>query len=77
MTTYTSQSGQSIHDVCLNTYATLDLLVKLMQDNNFGGADSIPYSGQVFVFDETLVADQNLTGINTGTGITYATLDTQ
>ncbi len=73
MTNYTAQAGQSIWDVCLNTYATLDLIVKLMQDNGFLNIDTAPYSGQVFAFDETLVADQNITAIATQNGTPYAT----
>lgn len=45
----------TIYDVCLNTYGTLDYLVKLMVDNNFLGVNSYPVAGQVFTYDSTLV----------------------
>lgn len=48
-------SNSTIYDVCLNTYGTLDLLVKLMNDNDFEGVDTLPTNGQVFLYDDTLV----------------------
>ena len=45
----------TIYDVCLNTYGTLDLLAKLMDDNGFAGVNSYPVAGQVFVYDDSLV----------------------
>ena len=34
MLKFNSIAGQSIWDVCLNTYGTLDNMVKLLQDND-------------------------------------------
>ena len=45
----------TIYDVCLNTYGTLNYLVKLMVDNNFNGVNDYPIAGQIFVYDDTLV----------------------
>lgn len=45
----------TIYDVCLNTYGTLNYLVKLMVDNDFNGVNEYPTAGQIFVYDETLV----------------------
>ncbi len=53
--TFTAISNSTIYDVCLNTYGTLDLLVKLMDDNDFNGVDTLPVNGQEFLYDDTLV----------------------
>ncbi len=55
MTTFVAISNSTIYDVCLNTYGTFDLLVKLIVDNNFGSINNTPMNGQEFIFDETLV----------------------
>lgn len=57
-------SNSTIYDVCLNTYGTLNLLGKLMDDNNFGGPDQYPQVGQEFVYDETLVNVQTNQNLN-------------
>ena len=59
---FTAISNSTIYDVCLNTYGTLDLLVKLMYDNDFDGVDTLPTNGQVFSYDDTLV--QNISTNN-------------
>ena len=69
MTIFTAISNSTIYDVCLNTYGTLDLLVKLMTDNNFIGVNNYPVNGQQFVYDETLIANQAIVK----TTIIYAT----
>jgi hypothetical protein len=69
MQIFTAVSNSTIYDVCLNTYGTLDLLVKLMTDNNFGNVNDYPVNGQEFEFDETLIANQAVKNIN----IKYAT----
>jgi len=45
----------TIYDVCLNTYGTLNYLVKLMVDNSFLGVDTYPNAGQIFMYDDELV----------------------
>lgn len=45
----------TIYDVCLNTYGTLNYLVKLMVDNDFEGVNTYPSAGQIFVYDDSLV----------------------
>lgn len=62
-------SNDTIYDVCLNCYGTLDLLVKLMVDNNFGSINNYPVNEQEFKFDEALVATKVIKDIN----IIYAT----
>ena len=68
MQLFKAVENSTIYDVCLNTYGTLNLLVKLMVDNNYGGVNLYPYTGQLFTFDETLVANQA-----TAQNIKYAT----
>ena len=67
-------SNSTIYDVCLNTYGTLDLLVKLMDDNDFDGVDTLPENGQIFLYDETLVKNVNSLNLySTFTSKKYAT----
>ncbi len=66
-------SNCTIYDVCLNTYGTLDLLVKLMVDNNFPGVNSYPVNGSEFVFDETLINNELIYNQATLNNIKYAT----
>jgi hypothetical protein len=71
---YNAINGQSIFDVCLNTYGTLDLLIKQLVDSGAGqGIDDVPVSGQVYVYDDSLVVDQAVNQAFLLTGIRYAT----
>jgi len=49
----------TIWDVVLNTYGTVNDVVRLMQDNDFPNANTYPVKGQVFLFDDTLIENQN------------------
>lgn len=63
MTEFVAISNSTIFDVCLNTYGTLDLLVKLMVDSDHDGVDVYPVVGQKFYYDPMLVVsngDANL-----------------
>jgi len=63
MQIFKAVSNSTIYDVCLNTYGTLNLLAKLMDDNSFNGVDTYPINGQEFLYDENLVnvqTNQNL-----------------
>jgi hypothetical protein len=64
MKQFTAISNSTIYDVCLNTYGTLNLLVKLMDDNSFPGVDTYPQHGQVFVYDDSLVNVQTNQSLN-------------
>jgi hypothetical protein len=64
MAKFTAISNSTIYDVCLNTYGTLNLLGKLMDDNNYPGVDTYPVNGQEFVYDETLVNVQTNQNLN-------------
>lgn len=60
----------TIYDVCLNTYGTLNYLVKLMVDNGFAGVNLYPVAGQIFKYDDTLVYGLTQQKSNT---VNYAT----
>ena len=72
---YISQDQQSIYDVCLNTYGSLNLLIKLMTDNNYPSLDNYPPSRSLFVYDDTLTVNQS-TRATSGTLQPYATRNT-
>jgi hypothetical protein len=59
MLAYPSVYGQSIWDVCLNTYGSFDYLRKLLDDNGIENIDQVPASGQVFNWDETISTNAN------------------
>jgi hypothetical protein len=46
--------GQSILDICLQTYGSLDYLSKLIQDNGLDNINVVPFSGQIFAWDESI-----------------------
>lgn len=73
MRTYKAIAGQSLFDVCLQTYGTLDLIYKMMQDNGVNGLNEPVLSGQAFVWDESLVLDQQLSASFAASGKIYAT----
>ena len=52
-------NGQSIFDLCLQTYGSFDYLRKLMDDNNVENIDT-PIQGQSFTWDETLLPNITL-----------------
>ena len=73
MLTYNTVEGQSLWDVCLNTYGSFDFLVKLLQDNSIPNINFSPFSGQSFVWDETLSVDSAVNLTNQNSNIRYAT----
>lgn len=73
MTTYQAIFGQSIFDVCLNTYGSLDYLLKLITDNGVPNINYTPFSGQQFAWDETLTEDQAVNQVSQNNHIIYAT----
>lgn len=63
-------------DICLNTYGTLDRIIKQLVDSGgTQGVNAVPASGQVFVYDDDLVADQLVNQAYLLTGIRYATIN--
>ena len=71
---YNAKFGQSIYDVTLNAYGTLDNIIKLLQDSGNQGVDDVPISGQLYVYDDSLVSDQQVQQQYALSGIRYATL---
>lgn len=60
MTTYTAVRGQSLRDVCLITYGSLDFLTKLAIDNDISDLNDVNLSGITFSYDESLVVSQTV-----------------
>jgi hypothetical protein len=73
MRIYSAIAGQSIYDVCLQTYGSLDYLYKLMQDNGIEGLDEQIYSRQEFVWDDSLVVNQLINAAFSATNQLYST----
>ncbi|RYD57296.1 MAG: hypothetical protein EOP56_08275 [Sphingobacteriales bacterium] len=55
---YRTLSEQSVYDICLNTYGTLDLLSKLMTDNGISSVSRKLPQGSSIRYDERYVNDQ-------------------
>ena len=70
--TYTAKDGQSIYDVCLNTYGTLNLLFKLIKDNKISSTNEQRLAGKVFTFDTSLIIDNSIFNV-VNNAIVYAT----
>lgn len=70
---YNAVEGQSLYDVCLQTYQSLDYLRRLMNDSGVDNINHIPFSGQAFLFDPELVVDQAVQRTQVVTNTKYAT----
>ena len=73
MSTFNSFDGQSLFDVCLNTYGTFDYLYKLLQDSNVPSIDTPVRTQQSFTWDSTLIFDQAVYRTTTLSGDIFAT----
>ncbi len=62
----------TIWDVVNNTYGSVDFIVKLMEDNGFPNVNTYPENGQIFLYDDSLVVNQNTQQTAAGT-VKYAT----
>lgn len=62
----------TIWDIVNNTYGSVDYIVKLMEDNGFPNVNTYPVNGQVFLYDDTLVMNQNTQQTAAGS-VKYAT----
>ena len=72
MQQYKCQWGQTWTDVVMNTYGTMDLYVKFMNDNVLT-PNSLPYSNQSVIFDPTLLNDETTTALINNNDIVYST----
>jgi hypothetical protein len=50
--------GSTILDICLNVYCSLNLLPKLIQDNNIQSLNFVSGVGDVIIYDTDFVADE-------------------
>jgi hypothetical protein len=66
---YNTYSNQNILDICLNTYGSLNLLGKFMQENNLRNPIYNPPNNIIFVYDNTLITNRIVYNLNN----TYAT----
>jgi hypothetical protein len=73
MTTFNCTYGQSLTDICLNTYGTLDNYIQLLNDNGLTPND-IPYTGLLLTWNETAVRDQTIQQLLTQNKTIYCTL---
>lgn len=70
---YPAVYGQSLLDICLQVYGSLDLLLRMLLDSGIDNVNVTPASGQVFTYDDTLQTDQAIINKNALSGIVYAT----
>ncbi len=75
MATLQVRQGQSIYDICLQAYGTLNLIFKLIQDNLIESIDINPAPGTIIKYDESLIANTAISQQNNNTNTTYTTLD--
>jgi hypothetical protein len=64
---YKAKIGQSIYDICLQTYGSLDhfingesTLFKLIRENNIGSVNESGFAGKIFIFDASLIIDNSV-----------------
>jgi len=72
MTPYTIRQGQTIYDVCLNTYQSLNYLFKLLVDNSIT-ISSILTPGKTLLFDKSFINNNSLFNATTNNNIFYTT----
>ena len=73
MLVYNSTHGQSIYDICLNTYGSFDYLFKLLSDNGIESIDTDISLVNSWTWDENKVTDQRFNYLSSSTAKTYAT----
>lgn len=57
---YNPPIGSSILDVCLNVYLSLDLMPRLLVDNNVQSLNYVTGLNDTFVYDTDLIEDEFL-----------------
>lgn len=70
---YRVQPGQSVYDICLQVYGTLDYLVRLMVDNNINGTNANDLTGSLIKFDKRLMKRPASFIDNANKNVVYAT----
>jgi hypothetical protein len=70
---YNAQHGQSIYDLALLLYGSVDFVYKLIQDNAIHSIDSISFGGTKILFDSSLVTDKSVFDRNDTDEIFYVT----
>lgn len=73
MDIFKSVDGQSLCDVCMNTYGSMDFFFKLVQDSNVLDGNQMPYTSQQFNWEKSLVIDAQILRTTTIGNIIYAT----
>lgn len=71
---YKTSNGQSIKDICLNIYGNIDLIYKLIRDSGTNGINYIPKTGDVFLYDPTLIIGNSSSRTKIISDTRYATL---
>lgn len=69
-----SKTGQSVYDLCLQTYGNLELLTQLLQENKIVNTLEIVLAGKVIIFDKTKIRDVAVYSRNIVDNIIYATM---
>lgn len=54
---YKAQNGQSIFDVCLMTYGTIDKIITLVKDSLLNSISDESLAGKTFPFESLLISD--------------------
>lgn len=73
MLSFNSINGQSLYDICLNTYGSLDFMSKLLKDNGIENIEIPVPTSKEWNWDETLTMDQAVNQKATNASIYYAT----
>jgi hypothetical protein len=70
---YKARAGQSLFDVCLNTYGSLDFIYTLMVDNSISDISYQPTTGQVFEYDISQVVSPVISRTISTSEVRYST----
>ena len=76
MSTFSGINGQSLFDVCLNTYGSLDYMYKLIQDSGVENINQQVKTQDQFTWNSALVVDQAVNKVTTLSGVIFATAAT-
>jgi hypothetical protein len=68
MQQFNAIAGQSLIDICLNTYGSLEFLTQLMQDNSVQTINDTVTSGQVFNCNSEVIYSRKFYATNTTNG---------